>query len=468
MTESPAGSGFTLTPPEPGPLVTTEQAAAAIPVAPQKQTEIQRSASSFVEQLAAMDVQDPRFSQAVEAIHTWGEKEIRATAEVSNRMLQRPAMESSSSSPQVKVAEGLGALRTQMTELDPQRADLTGAKRLLKWLPGGSRIDTYLNRYRSAEDHLNAITRALTSGKDELLKDNAAIQAEQVTMYTDMTKLRELDVQLAALDEAVEAQIARLRAEGRTEEATAFDSDLLTAVRDRRKGILLHAASNSQGYMALGLVHRNNAELARGVDRALSTTMSALRTAVMISQAMATQKLVLTQVNALNDATAEMIQRTARDLRSQSAEIRELSSSSDERLIGALQGAFEDIYATLDEADRFQVEANRNKLTAIGNIQQQLSAADAQMQRTARLSGHAQELAPSAAPGADGLPFAPAQPAGLPAAPAQQPRSAPTPPAAQPAAPQAPAAQPMPPAQPVQPTPPAQPTQPGVKKFPWD
>ena len=41
-----------------------------------------------------------------------------------------------------------------------------------------------------------------------------------------------------------------------------------------------------QGYMALDLIRRNNLELIRGVDRAQTTTIAALRTAVMVSQAL--------------------------------------------------------------------------------------------------------------------------------------------------------------------------------------
>ncbi len=37
-----------------------------------------------------------------------------------------------------------------------------------------------------------------------------------------------------------------------------------------------------QGYMALDLIRRNNLELIRGVDRAQTTTVAALRTAVIV------------------------------------------------------------------------------------------------------------------------------------------------------------------------------------------
>src|SRR3546814_2498731 len=50
-----------------------------------------------------------------------------------------------------------------------------------------------------------------------------------------------------------------------------------------------------QGYLALDLVKKNNVELVKGVDRASTTTVGALKTAITVAQAMTNQKLVLEQ-----------------------------------------------------------------------------------------------------------------------------------------------------------------------------
>src|SRR3546814_3938459 len=65
-----------------------------------------------------------------------------------------------------------------------------------------------------------------------------------------------------------------------------------------------------QGYLALDLVKKNNVELVKGVDRASTTTVSALRTAVTVAQALTNQKLVLEQITALNTTTANIIDST--------------------------------------------------------------------------------------------------------------------------------------------------------------
>ena len=71
---------------------------------------------------------------------------------------------------------------------------------------------------------------------------------------------------------------------------------MLFYVRQKRQDLLTQLAVSVQGYLALDLVRKNNVELIKGVDRATTTTVSALRTAVIVAQALANQKLVLDQI----------------------------------------------------------------------------------------------------------------------------------------------------------------------------
>ncbi len=87
--------------------------------------------------------------------------------------------------------------------------------------------------------------------------------------------------------------------------------------RQRTTDLLTQMAVTVQGYLALDLVKKNNVELVKGVDRASTTTVSALRTAVTVAQAMTNQKLVLEQITALNTTTAGMIDSTGEMLKTQ-------------------------------------------------------------------------------------------------------------------------------------------------------
>src|SRR3546814_1073962 len=81
-------------------------------------------------------------------------------------------------------------------------------------------------------------------------------------------------------------------------------------------------------FRSLDLVKKNNVELVKGVDRASTTTVSALRTAVTVAQALTNQKLVLEQITALNTTTANIIDSTGEMLKNQTARIHEQAASS--------------------------------------------------------------------------------------------------------------------------------------------
>ena len=79
--------------------------------------------------------------------------------------------------------------------------------------------------------------------------------------------------------------VAELQARGDTEKADAMKSQVLFTVRQRRQDLATEIAVATQGYMSLGLVLQNNDQLITAVDRAKSTTVAALYTAVIVSEA---------------------------------------------------------------------------------------------------------------------------------------------------------------------------------------
>jgi uncharacterized protein YaaN involved in tellurite resistance len=383
-----AGStgGLVLTPPQPVVVVAPEQAPGAVPLEDAKAVELRNKANAFVSELVALDSKSPAFAQKVGSITSMGEQEMRSSASVSNRMLDRPAAamgKGKGGDAQTRVSNTLIDLRHTVTDLDPKRSDLSGVKKVLKWLPGGDKIDRYFDKYKSAQSHLNAIIKALDSGQDELRKDNAAIETEKANMWTLMGKLREYNELAAALDSALESKIAELEAAGRTEDANTVRADALFPVRQRRQDIQTQMAVAVQGYMALDLIRRNNLELIRGVDRAQTTTIAALRTAVIVSQALSRQKLVLDQITALNTVTSNLIESTSEQLRIQGAAINQQAASSTVEL-AKLQAAFDNVFATMDALDTFRTQAVDSMAQTIQALEGQIQRAQPYLERTRR------------------------------------------------------------------------------------
>ena len=386
--DAPQQGALVLTPPAPVVVVEPQQAAGAVPVQTEKQLELRRRAAAFVEELAAIDTNSPAFQQKVASITSMGEQDMRAAAGMSNRMLERPAAalgrgRGATGDAQTRVASTLADLRVTITDLDPNRADLTGVQKVLKWLPGGDKIDRYFAKYKSAQSHLNAIIVALESGQNDLRKDNAAIETEKVNMWTTMGRLSEYNELAAALDEAIAAKVSALEAAGQTEAAATLRSDALFPVRQRRQDIMTQMAVNVQGYMALDLVRRNNLELIRGVDRAQTTTVAALRIAVIVSQALARQKLVLDQITQLNTVTSNLIEATSQQLKTQGAAINEQASSATVD-INKLQAAFDNVFATMDAVDTFRAQAVESMAQTVHALEGQIERARPYMERTLR------------------------------------------------------------------------------------
>jgi uncharacterized protein YaaN involved in tellurite resistance len=372
-----------LAPPRPVEVVAPEQAAGAVPVDAAKQAELEARARQFVDGIADLDVRSPEFTKRIAQVTSMGDQEMRAAASMSNRMLERPAAagRGRGNDAQSRVSETLIELRHTVTELDPKRSDLSGVKRVLRWLPGGGRIDRYFDKYRSAQSHINAIIKALASGQDELRKDNAAIETEKVNMWATMGKLSEYNHLAAALDAAVEQKAAELDSAGRAEDAERMRSDALFPIRQRREDLLTQMAVNVQGYLALDLIRKNNVELIRGVDRAQTTTIAALRIAVIVSQALARQKLVLDQINALNVVTSNLIESTSEQLRTQGATINQQAASAMVD-VAKLQAAFDNVFATMDALDTFRAQAVNSMAQTVTALEGQIERAKPYLERT--------------------------------------------------------------------------------------
>ena len=388
---APAAGGLVLAPPATVAVVQQEQAAGAIPIDDAKKAELRTKAEAFADELAAMDSRSPEFEQKITSITSMGESDIRASSNVSSRMLDRPAAavrsaKGGGNDAQTRVANTLADLRNTVTDLDPGRADLHGAKKLLKFMPGGDKVERYFSKYQSSQAQLNAIIKALDSGQDELRKDNASIETEKANMWTTMGKLNEYNQLASALDVAVTAKLAEVAAAGQAEEATALKSDALFAIRQRREDIMTQMAVSVQGYMALDLVRKNNIELIKGVDRAQTTTVAALRTAVIVSQALARQKLVLDQITALNTTTSNLIESTSEQLKMQGAQINQQAASSSID-IDKLQAAFDNVFQTMDAIDTFRAQAVDSMAQTVTALEGQIERAKPYLERTRRSEG---------------------------------------------------------------------------------
>ena len=381
--DTPTATKIKLEPPDALQAVPVHEASGLVPLKADETSQLDDKVAKFVDELAALDSNSPDFGKKVDQLTAMGRKEIAEAAGASNRFLDRPVKAIDSDT---GIGADLTELRRTVESLDPKEAGKgMTTRKFLGIIPFGNKVNNYFDKYRSSQTHISAILQRLGNGKDELLMDNAAIDTERGGLWKTMHKLEQMIHISKTLDRSLEDKANQLDATDPAK-AKAIRETALFYTRQRTTDLLTQMAVTVQGYLALDLVKKNNVELVKGVDRASTTTVSALRTAVTVASAMSNQRLVLEQIGALNTTTANMIDTTGELLKTQSGAIHEQAASSTIPL-ETLQRAFQNIYDTMDSIDAF-------KLTALANMKQTVATLGTEVEKSkgyiARAEGVAQ------------------------------------------------------------------------------
>lgn len=378
--------------PDPTPLevpapveeVKTDDATAMLPaVDSTRAAELKEKAQAYTLSLNEVNVHSPEFVQKLAEIQNLGQKAMYDSSLNTSALLSRSetslfgAKQTGNDNVQ-KVATTLTDLRNTIDDLAPNQ-NKGFIEEIAKFIPGGrsivKNIKRYFNKYATAKQHIDDIVQKLMDGQDALRKDNAALDTEKEKLWGVMGDLRDYITLAKQLDDSVSAEIQNLRAAGKTADANTLDADLLFAIRQRRQDLTTQLAVAIQGYMAMDLVRKNNVELIKGVDRARTTTIFALQTAVAVSNALAQQGLVLDSFDALNSTTNNMISQTSQLLRQQTARVQEQAINSGVS-VQTLQTAFDNIFATISEIDQFKSQANQSMAQTIDALQKQVERAN--------------------------------------------------------------------------------------------
>lgn len=369
---------------EPVQEVEPKQAPAMLPdISADDVLDLRQRANTWVTSLSELKPKSPEYTEQVRAISKVARREITATSSSSSRFLDKSLAQAKSAGGEghaVTVSKSLVDLRNIVQELQPENnPGLVG--RLLRKVPGVKQLQRYFRQYETNQQQLNTILRALEKGQDALRKDNAALAVERRTLWEAMIELHKLSGLLSELDTALVDRIADLNASGDVEAAQALDHDALFAVRQRHVDVQTQIAVSVQSYLSMDLIQDNNLKLIDGVERAKTTTMTALRTAIVVAQALENQKLVLDQIDAVNSKTSAMIEQTSAMLRDNSARIQQQAVSSTISL-ETLQRAYDNIFTAIDDVERFRANANENFAVTITNLQSQLERARPYVERS--------------------------------------------------------------------------------------
>ena len=317
--------------------------------------QLQAVAEGNVAEILTLDIGEIAQKKFIlQSIESFGADSMKSSA-AKNSMLQMTVGSLSRDGDEGGVvAKGLMELHRELEDLDPSLIDFTKTGILgLVFNP----VRAYFARYQKAESAIVEIIASLDKGKKSLKNDNTTLEIEQQALR-DLTRKLMKEVQLGVLmDESIEKQIAAARSRNEEPEKIKFVAEeILFPLRQRIMDMQQMIVVNQQGVMATEVVIRNNKELIRGVDRAKTVTISALRIGVMVAGALYNQKIVLKKIQMLNETTNSIISGTSHMLKVQGAEIQRQSMETAVS-VETLKNAFADVMDALDSISSYKQEA---------------------------------------------------------------------------------------------------------------
>ncbi|EMD28581.1 toxic anion resistance protein [Amycolatopsis azurea] len=371
---------FTLTPPEPVEAIPAERAAGLVTLGPEVHAEVAKRAEKFAERLEALDVRSPEFTRVLDELLAVGESDMRAAATVAGALLDRSARALAEvGSPQQQATVSLAGLRRTVAEIDPAKLPITGRK-LMGLIPVAGSAKKALDRYRAANEPVNALVVDLRARQDVLRRDNAALKGERERLWGTLGKLSEAAAFAEAVDTAVDRQ-AGIFDFTDPARAKALRADALHPIRQRHQDLLTQLAVSAQGYLALDLVRRNNDELIRGIERAVSTTVAALRVALLVSGALAGQRDVLDEVRAVQATTDGLIRTNAEILELRGAEIQR-AGSDPAVAVATIRESFDRIYRSIDAIDEYKAGAVSTMAATVEALSGEIRRAEDHLRRS--------------------------------------------------------------------------------------
>lgn len=268
--------------------------------------------------------------------------------EVSIRSLSKAGSEEGS------VAKGLLDLQKEVKDLDPSMIDFTRTGILGMII---SPVRTYFAKFQNADTVITSIIKSLEKGQTILKNDNVSLEIEQESMRS-LTKKLIKEVEMGSMmDESLALQIEKAERNGESPEKIKFvTEEILFPLRQRLMDMQQMILVNQQGIIAMEVVRRNNLELIRGVERAKTVTISALRTAVIVAGALYNQKIVLKKIELLNKTTSDMILATSKMLKEQGTSIHTQAMETSIS-VETMKASFEDVISAMNAISTYKTEA---------------------------------------------------------------------------------------------------------------
>jgi uncharacterized protein YaaN involved in tellurite resistance len=354
-----------------------------LPEDPKTDPELSQRADDLVARILNTDANDSDTRQKILASTETMGLQLQKEAARRSVMLKQPLSKLMEDSQEGgNIAHSLVDLKLQVEELDPAQVDLDPGwfTRILGKIPGvGTGLKRYFSRFENASTSIDAIVNSLEEGREQLKRDNIILADDQVAMRELTIKL-EKTIKLGQLiDSQLQAKLDTEIPQGEPKHKF-ISEEILFPLRQRIQDLQQQLLVNQQGFLTMEMIIRNNKELMRGVNRALTTTVSALQVGVTLALALANQKIVLEKVQAINTTTESLIAGTAERLKTQGAEIQKQASSTQINM-DVLKQAFADVSTALEDIDNYRQKALPEMAKSILEMDQMSAKAESEIKK---------------------------------------------------------------------------------------
>ncbi|MBB3131204.1 uncharacterized protein YaaN involved in tellurite resistance [Paenibacillus rhizosphaerae] len=322
---------------------------------PEEVAKLKEIADANVASIMELDVESlDKRKEILQSIDSFGLDTMKLSSEKNNLLQVSVGNLSKGGDEGGAVAKGLTELHTQLKDLDPSLIDFAKKGFLGKLF---NPLRAYFLKFEKADDVIADIVVSLDKGKTTLKNDNTTLELEQQTIR-ELTKTLKKEIQLGTLmDESIEAQIEAAKQRGEDPEKVRFiTEEVLFPMRQRVMDLQQMLVVNQQGIMAYEVVIRNNRELIRGVDRAQTVTISALKIAVTVASALYNQGIVLKKIELLNQTTNNIIAGTSRMLKDQGVAIQKQAIETSVS-VDTLKQAFSDAISAFEAISSYKQAA---------------------------------------------------------------------------------------------------------------
>ncbi|WP_152399033.1 toxic anion resistance protein [Paenibacillus cellulositrophicus] len=322
---------------------------------PEEVAKLKEIADANVASIMELDVESlDKRKKILQSIDSFGLDTMKLSSEKNNLLQVSVGNLSKGGDEGGAVAKGLTELHTQLKDLDPSLIDFAKKGFLGKLF---NPLRAYFLKFEKADDVIADIVVSLDKGKTTLKNDNTTLELEQQTIR-ELTKTLKKEIQLGTMmDESIEAQIEAAKQRGEDPEKVRFiTEEVLFPMRQRVMDLQQMLVVNQQGIMAYEVVIRNNRELIRGVDRAKTVTISALKIAVTVASALYNQGIVLKKIELLNQTTNNIIAGTSRMLKDQGVAIQKQAIETSVS-VDTLKQAFSDAISAFEAISSYKQAA---------------------------------------------------------------------------------------------------------------